>query len=93
MSENPSSHPLSLQRRLVAYKTSQAWGQVPHAVYQYEPDATCFLEELGKLKESFGAKGIRLSVNTVLLKAIALALKESRVVHAYFTYEPPRPVW
>lgn len=88
MSGNSSSRPLDLQRRLVAYKTSQAWGEVPHVAYQYEPDATCFLEEFGKLKEAFRVKGIRLSVNTVLLKAIALALKEAPILNAYFTYDP-----
>ncbi len=31
--ENFTSQKLSLQRRLVAYKTYSAWQEVPHAVY------------------------------------------------------------
>ena len=51
--ENSQARELSLQRRLVAYKTYAAWQEVPHAVYQYEPDATEFFSEFRKLKEGF----------------------------------------
>ncbi|RKJ41313.1 hypothetical protein D7X94_03205 [Acutalibacter sp. 1XD8-33] len=88
MAENLNTHPLSLQRRLVAYKTYAAWQEVPHVAYQYEPDATDFLTEFQKLKEDFSHRGIRLSINTVLLKAVALALKEAPILNSRFTYDP-----
>ena len=90
MAENLNTHPLSLQRRLVAYKTYAAWQEVPHVAYQYEPDATDFLTEFQKLKEDFSHRGIRLSINTVLLKAVALALKEAPILNsrAYPGYCP-----
>ncbi len=86
--ENSQARELSLQRRLVAYKTYAAWQEVPHAVYQYEPDATEFFSEFRKLKEGFAGGSVKLSFNTLMLKAVALALKEAPILNASFKYDP-----
>lgn len=92
MSESARStgRSLDLQRRLVAYKTYAAWQEVPHVAYQYEPDATDFWVEFQALRNEFRGRGLSLSVNTILLKAAALALAEAPILNASFAYEPER---
>lgn len=83
-----NGQPLDLQRRLVAYKTYAAWQEIPHVAYSYEPDATEFFQQFSRLKQELREKGVALSMNTVLLKAIALALKEAPVLNSRFVYDP-----
>ena len=92
MSESARStgRSLDLQRRLVAYKTYAVWQEVPHVAYQYEPDATDFWVEFQALRNEFRGRGLSLSVNTILLKAAALALAEAPILNASFAYEPER---
>lgn len=86
--DDSQSRNLDLQRRLVAYKTYRAWQEVPHAVYQYEPDATELFTRFRKLKEDFAGKGAKLSFNTLMLKAVALGLREAPILNSGFTYDP-----
>ena len=88
MCENISPKSLSLQRRLIAYKTYAAWQEVPHVAYNYEPDVTEFFHLFTALRESFREKALALSLNTLLLKAVALAIQEAPILNAYFSYDP-----
>lgn len=55
---------------------------------QYEPDATEFFLEFKKQKDRFQKEGISLSFNTILLKAVALALKEAPILNSSFSFDP-----
>lgn len=68
--------PLDTQRRLVAYQTAKSWEEVPpHVAYLYEPDATEFYQAYLRRREELSGQGLRLTLNTLLLKAVAEGLK------------------
>lgn len=85
---DPSTRKLDLQRRLVAYKTMAAWQEIPHVSYLYEPDATELLTVYRRRREEFAGKGIKLSLNTLLLKAVALGLGAAPELNMSFAYDP-----
>ena len=67
--------PLDTQRRLVAYQTAKSWEEVPHVAYLYEPDATELYQAYLRRREELSGQGRRLTLNTLLLKAVAEGLK------------------
>ncbi len=67
--------PLDTQRRLVANQTAKSWEEVPHVAYLYEPDATEFYQAYLRRREELSGQGLRLTLNTLLLKAVAEGLK------------------
>ena len=67
--------PLDTQRRLVAYQTAKSWEEVPHVAYLYEPDATELYQAYLRRREELSGQGLRLTLNTLLLKAVAEGLK------------------
>ena len=67
--------PLDTQRRLVAYQTEKSWEEVPHVAYLYEPDATELYQAYLRRREELSGQGLRLTLNTLLLKAVAEGLK------------------
>ena len=67
--------PLDTQRRLVAYQTAKSWEEVPHVAYLYEPDATELYQAYLRRWEELSGQGLRLTLNTLLLKAVAEGLK------------------
>ena len=67
--------PLDTQRRLVAYQRAKSWEEVPHVAYLYEPDATEFYQAYLRRREELSGQGLRLTLNTLLLKAVAEGLK------------------
>ena len=88
MTNKSKVKPLDIQRRLVAYKTSQAWQQIPHVSFLYEPDVTDFYREYRALRESMREKGEGLSLNTLLLKVVAEGLKAAPDLNASFSFNP-----
>lgn len=88
MSENSRIQELGVQRRMVAWKTTQAWQQIPHVAFQYEPDVTDFFAAFGKLKNSYRQQGPALSLNTVLLKTVALALQAAPQLNSALRFDP-----
>ncbi len=72
-----------IQRKIVANMTTESWETVPHVGYVYEPDVTRFLEEYEKLK---GMTDVKLTLNTVVLKALTEGLKAAPMLnsHIYF---------
>lgn len=67
--------PLDTQRRLVAYQTAKSWKEVPRVAYLYEPDATELYQAYLRRREELSGQGLRLTLNTLLLKAVAEGLK------------------
>lgn len=67
--------PLDTQRRLVANQTAKSWEEVPHVAYLYEADATEFYQAYLRRREELSGQGLRLTLNTLLLKAVAEGLK------------------
>lgn len=79
--------PLDTQRRLVAYQTAKSWEEVPHVAYLYEPDATEFYQAYLRRREELSGQGLRLTLNTLLLKAVAEGLKAAPLLNAHFAFE------
>lgn len=67
--------PLDTQRRLVAYQTAKSRKEVPRVAYLYEPDATELYQAYLRRREELSGQGLRLTLNTLLLKAVAEGLK------------------
>ena len=77
-----------IQRKIVANMTTESWQNIPHVSYQYEPDATKFVEEFKKFTAEHQAdSGARITFNSVLLKAIAEAIEVDPVINAHMHYE------
>ncbi len=75
-----------IQRRVVAHKTSEAWHDTPHVSVLVEFDVTdvqAFTRDIAKRPE-FG--GVRVTLNSVMLKIIGEALKHSPAMNAHITY-------
>ncbi len=78
-----------IQRKIVANMTTTAWKTVPHIGYSYEPDVTEFMKEAKKLNES-GKFSSKITVNTIMLKAISEGLKAAPALNAHIQFDPKR---
>ena len=74
-----------IQRKIVANMTAESWDDIPHSALQYEPDATEFLAEIKKLNASGNHKR-KITVNMVMLKAIAEGLKAAPEMNGYLKF-------
>ena len=75
-----------IQRKIVANMTTESWQNIPHVSYLYEPDVTKFVEEFNKFKEEVSGE-MCLTLNTVVLKAIADAIKTDPQINAHIHFE------
>ena len=75
-----------IQRKIVANMTSESWRHIPHVSYIYEPDVTDFLTNYKKFDDSL-KDGKHVTLNTVVLKAIAEALKSAPEMNAHLHFE------
>lgn len=75
-----------LQRRVVSYMTSTSWKHVPHVSYIYEPDITDFYSEFKILAEKRERSGHKISLNTIMLKAVAEGLLCAPALNSYIDY-------
>ncbi len=64
-----------IARKIVSNMTSESWEQIPHATLNYEPDVTEFLKECKKLNEGCTDKSKKITINTVVIKAICEGMK------------------
>lgn len=76
-----------IQRKIVATTTLHSWKTVPHIGYSYEPDVTDFMKEVKKLNDS-GKFATKMTVNTVMLKAITEGLKAAPALNAHIRFDP-----
>lgn len=75
-----------IQRKIVANMTTESWQTVPHIGYSYEPDVTEFMKTVKKLNES-GKFSTKMTVNTVMLKAITEGLKAAPALNAHIQFD------
>jgi len=78
---------LDIQRRVVAHKTVESWVSTPHATLDLELDVTDLIRRVEGLKRSGAFAGVRLTLNSVLLKLIAEGLKQSPEMNAHVQYD------
>lgn len=77
-----------IQRKIVANMTTESWQNIPHVSYQYEPDVTKFMEAFKEFSAKHNAdNGAKITLNAVLLKAIAEAIEVDPVINAHIHYE------
>lgn len=62
-------------RKIVSNMTAESWEQIPHATLSYEADVTDFMAECKKLNEGCTDKSQKITMNTVIMKAICEGLK------------------
>lgn len=74
-----------IQRKIVSNMTTQSWMEIPHAGPVIEFDVTDLMAKFNELRAS-GKLQYKLSVNTLMLKAIAIALKESPKMNAHVEF-------
>ncbi len=88
MSRKPSSvSRFGIQRKIVANMTSESWRNIPHVSFMYEPDITGFIEKYNVFDAQLKAEGKRVTLNTVIVKAICEALKSAPQLNAHFNFE------
>ncbi len=75
-----------IQRKIVANMTSESWKNIPHVSYLYEPDVTHFLECFEEFKNKV-SDDYRVTLNMVVLKAIAEAVKAAPQINAHIHFE------
>lgn len=75
-----------IQRKIVANMTTESWKNIPHVSYLYEPDVTHFLECFEEFKNKV-ADDYRVTLNMVVLKAIAEAIKAAPQINAHIHFE------
>ena len=72
-----------IQRKIVANMTTESWEQIPHVAYIYEADVTDLMTEFKKLRSTSKTK---ITLNTVLMKAIIEGLKAAPVMNSHLSY-------
>ena len=80
---------LGIQRKIIANMTTEAWQTVPHIGYSYEPEVTKFMAAVKKLNES-GKFDSKITVNTIMLKAITEGLKAAPELNANIHFDQKR---
>lgn len=74
-----------MQRKIISHMTSESWKTIPHVTYMYEPDATDFMQEYRALSRDT-SRPHKITVNTIMLKAIAEGLKAAPSLNAHIDY-------
>ena len=72
-----------IQRKIGANMTTESWEQIPHVAYVYEADVTDLMTEFKKLRSTGKTK---ITLNTVLMKAIIEGLKAAPVMNSQLSY-------
>lgn len=74
-----------IQRKIVANMTSESWETIPHISYIYEPEVTKFLEVVKELNAS-GKFPVKITINTIMLKALSEAIKAAPHLNAHIKF-------
>ena len=74
-----------IARKIVANMTSESWETIPHTSYIYEPEVTDFMNVVKDMNAS-GKFPVKLTVNTVMLKALAEAFKAAPQLNAHIEF-------
>ena len=76
---------LSNVRKTIARRLTESKQQVPHIYLTVDVELDALLTLRGELNASLAARGVKLSVNDLLVKALALALIEVPACNVMFT--------
>lgn len=74
-----------IQRKIVSNMTSESWETIPHVTYMYEADVTEFLTAFKKLNAN-RRKDEKISMNTIIMKAICEGLKAAPAMNAHINF-------
>lgn len=77
-----TQEPLSGMRKTIARRMSESWLTSPRVNFEMAVDCTNMIALRKQLKNSFEAKGLKLSYNHIIMRAAAQALKEYPAVNA-----------
>jgi pyruvate dehydrogenase E2 component (dihydrolipoamide acetyltransferase) len=77
-----------LQRRVVAYKTSASWRDVPHVSYLYEPDVTDLIQEFAELNRAARPGDARITLNTLMIKVVVEGLLAAPELNSWIEFNP-----
>lgn len=78
-----NSFHFGIQRKIIANMTTESWDNIPHIVFNYEPDVTDFVAYCKKLNEENGTK---ISLNTYFLKVIIEGLKAAPILNSHIEF-------
>lgn len=78
--------PFDIQRRVVAHKTMEAWDTIPHAGLVIDLDVTEIIAFTNRLRNMSDFEGVRVTLNSVMLKIIAESIKDSPDLNAELLY-------
>ncbi len=76
--------PLTKMRQTIATRLQQAKQQIPHIYISIEVDVEALMSVREKLNKTLEAEKIRVSVNDLIVKACAVALKQHSGMNAIF---------
>lgn len=74
-----------IQRKIVANMTSESCETIPHSSYVYEPEVSRFLEVVKELNAS-GKFPVKITINTIMLKALCEAFKAAPQLNAHIEF-------
>lgn len=74
-----------IQRKIIANMTTESWRTVPHIGYSYEPEVSKFMAAAKELNAS-GKFASKITVNTLMLKALCEGLKVAPELNAQIKY-------
>lgn len=72
-----------IQRKIVANMTTESWEEIPHVSYVYEADVTDFMNECKELRANAQT---RITINTIMMKAIVEGLKAAPLLNSHLKY-------
>jgi len=76
-----------IARKIVANMTLESWKTIPHISYIYEPEVSRFVEVVKELNES-GKFPVKITVNTIMLKALCEGFKAAPQLNAHIEFNP-----
>lgn len=74
-----------IARKIVANMTSESWETIPHTSFIYEPEVSDFLNVVKELNAS-GKFPVKITINTIMLKALAEAFKAAPQLNAHIKF-------
>ncbi|HYW12531.1 MAG TPA: dihydrolipoamide acetyltransferase family protein, partial [Longimicrobium sp.] len=78
-------HPLSQMRKAIARRLAQSIGPVPTFYLTVEVDMGEAMALRGRINERFAREGVKTSPNDMVIKAVAMALRDHPFVNAAWT--------
>ena len=81
-----------IQRRVVANKTLEGWREAPHVSLLLELEVDPVLDWVRAAKTDPAFDGVRVTMNAVLLKLVAEALRAAPEMNAHVSYGPQSAV-